>query len=153
MKRIESDEEAVKYVKIGRDSTYKFIDMLYRTDWHFEKKTNDGVKLYSLKNVAGEPDYARYETKFGQVTVSELVGYFTEIDKRFAWENNYYSSLEQVKAYPLKTSVHYGKLVTKKGQPQKDKLLVTHGVEIQGNRQYLCSMAIEHVDYPTLDRV
>ena len=64
LKRIESDEEAVKYAKIGRESTYKFIDMLYRTDWHFEKKTNEGIKLYTLRNVAGEPDYARYETKF-----------------------------------------------------------------------------------------
>jgi hypothetical protein len=104
--------------------------MLYRTDWHFEKKSNEGIKLYTLKNVAGEPDYARYETKFSQVTVQELFSYFTEIDKRLPWENNYYSSLEQVRAFPLKTAMHYGKLVSKKGSPQKDKLLVTQGVEI-----------------------
>ena len=31
----------------GRDTTYKLIDMLYRTDWNFDKK-QDAVKIYSL---------------------------------------------------------------------------------------------------------
>lgn len=42
-----SDKEAVLKIKQGRDATYKQIDLLYRTDWKFEKKEN-GVKIYSL---------------------------------------------------------------------------------------------------------
>ena len=89
--------------------------MLYRTDWHFEKKTPDGIKLYSLGNIAGEPDYARFETKFGQVTVAELVDYFSSIDKCIAWQNNIYASLEQVRGYPLSTRMYYGKFLPKMG--------------------------------------
>lgn len=96
LEKFSSDAEATKYVKIGRESTYHFIDLLYRTDWQFEKKTSEGVKIYSMSDVAGGPscNYVRFETKFGQVTVSELVEYYTDIDKRFAWENNMYESLE-----------------------------------------------------------
>lgn len=103
-------------MKLGRESTYHFIDLLYRTDWHYEKKTADGIKVYSMRDVPGEKhSYARFETKFGQVTVSELVEYYTVIDKRLAWENNFYASLEQVKSYPMLTNMYYGKLVGKKG--------------------------------------
>ena len=35
LKKVESDVEATKYIKLGRESTYKFIDLLYRTDWEF----------------------------------------------------------------------------------------------------------------------
>ena len=86
------------------------------------------------------------------MTVSELVEYYTDIDKRLAWENNYYASLEQCRAYPLKTSMYYGKL-QKKGSNQKDSLIISHGVEIKGNRQYLTCMSVEHHDYPPQKKV
>ena len=51
-----------------------------------------------MSNNVGDPhNYVRFETKFGQVTVSELVEYFRDIDKRMAWENNYYTSLEVIR--------------------------------------------------------
>ena len=106
MKKVESDTEAVFYIKLGRESTYNFIDLLYRTDWQFEKKTPEGIKMYSLKNGVGgdsSGNYVRIETKFGQVTVQELLEYFTDIDKRLAWENNYYASLEPIRAYRKST--------------------------------------------------
>ena len=153
LKKMETDAEAVKYVKIGREATYSFIDLLYRTDWHFEKKTSEGIKLFSLRDNPGEPDYARFETKFGQVTVTELSAYFSDIDKRIAWQNNIYASLEQVRAFPLQTSMHYGKLLLKKGQPEKDSLLVTQGVEVKGNRRYLVSVSVDHDEYPPQQKV
>ena len=85
LKKIQSSE-AIKYIKIGRDSTYGFIELLYRTDWKLEKKVRDiGVKIYSL-SVPGEGNYARHETKYENVTTNELIEYFTDIDKRLAWE-------------------------------------------------------------------
>lgn len=104
LKRIESDVEATKYIKLGRESTYKFIDLLYRTDWQFDKKTAEGIKIYSMNSGVGDPIsscFMRFETKFGHVTVSELVEYYRDIDKRMTWENNYYTSLEVTRSYPL----------------------------------------------------
>lgn len=37
IKKIEN-KEAVEKIKAGRETTYKLIDMLYRTDWNFDKK-------------------------------------------------------------------------------------------------------------------
>lgn len=116
LKKVDSDEEALKFIKMGRETTYKFIDLLYRTDWQFEKKTIEGIKLYSMTEPGKANNYVRFETKYGSVTVEELVEYFTDIDKRVAWEENYYKSLEQVKAYPLETNMYYGKLKQKKGE-------------------------------------
>ena len=141
---------------MGRESTYNFIDLLYRTDWQFEKKTPEGIKMYSLKNGVGgdsSGNYVRIETKFGQVTVQELLEYFTDIDKRLAWENNYYASLEPIRAYPLKTSMYYGKLAQKRGQAAKDSLIITHGVSIKGNREYLSCLSVEHSEYPPEKKV
>lgn len=42
-----TDEAALAKIKQGRDATYQLIDMLYRTDWKFETKTQ-GVKIYNL---------------------------------------------------------------------------------------------------------
>ena len=47
--------------------------------------------------------------------------------------------------YPLNTNLYYGKLL---GKPEKDCLLVTHRVEIKGNRQYLVSVSADHTEYP-----
>jgi len=65
-----------------------------------------------------------------------------------AWQSNYYASLEQVRQFPLNTSMFYGKL-SRGSKPEKDNLLVTHRVEIKGNRQYLVSVSAEHSDYPS----
>ena len=96
LKKVESDQEATKYIKLGREATYSFIEHLYSTDWQYESKSADGIKMYSIAATAGnqQTSYVRLETKFGSVTVSELVEYFTEVDKRLAWENNYLASLE-----------------------------------------------------------
>ena len=68
---------------------------MYRTDWQFEKKTPENIKLYSLKGDKPSENFVRFETKFGLVTVPELVEYFTDIDKRMAWEGNtIFESLE-----------------------------------------------------------
>ena len=80
---------------MGRSTTYTFIEHLYSTDWQYENKSAEGIKIYSIAATPGNQiAYIRLETKFGSVTVSELVEYFTEVDKRLAWENNYLASLE-----------------------------------------------------------
>ena len=84
LRKIDS-EEAKAMITKGRDSTYKLIDMLYRTDWVFDKK-QDGVKIYSLMIEGKQPQsWVRMETKFSNVTVQELLEFFTNIDKRMAW--------------------------------------------------------------------
>lgn len=53
----------------------------------------------------------RCETKFADISVSSLIDYYTRIDKRMAWEGTQlYSSIEEVKTYPMNTSVFYYKL-------------------------------------------
>lgn len=53
----------------------------------------------------------RCETKFSDIKVSELIEFYQMIDKRMAWEGSYlYDSIEEVKAYPLNTSLFYFKL-------------------------------------------
>lgn len=81
--------------------------------------------------------------------MSELVEYYIDIDKRLAWENNYYEQLEQCRAYPLKTSMYYGKLQKK----ASDTLFLSHNVEIKGNRQYLTCCSVEHSEYPLQKKV
>ena len=73
LKKVKSPE-AEKYIRIGRETTYTFIDLLYRNDWKLQKKA-DGVKIYSLQ-VPEEGNYVRYETKYDKVTMPELVEYF-----------------------------------------------------------------------------
>ena len=108
LKKIQSDE-AINYIKLGREATYNFIELLYRTDWKLEKKVRDiGVKIYSLL-VPGEGRFYRHETKYENVTTSELIEYFTDIDKRLAWEGQTYEGIEEVKSYPLHTSMLYMK--------------------------------------------
>ena len=86
------------------------------------------------------------------MTVGELVEYFTEVDKRLAWENNYLASLEQCRAFPLQTNMYYAKL-KKKGSSQRDILYISHGIQIKGNRQYLTSLSVEHDEYPQQKKV
>ena len=135
MKKI-SSAEATKYIKMGRESTYELIELLYRTDWQLEKKA-DGIKSYTLN--VGIGNYMRYETKYEKVTMHELVEYFTDIDKRLAWEGQIYDSIEEVKSYPLSTNMLYMKYKSSFAQGKKDSLILTHGVELKGGRYYLTS--------------
>ena len=66
-----------------------------------------GIKAYYL-NMKGESQpFYRVETKFKDIGVAELTQYFTNIDKRLAWESENFSSIEEVKSYPMKTSISY----------------------------------------------
>ena len=151
LRRVDS-EEARAYIQRGRESTYRLIDLLYRTDWQYEKKV-EGVKLYSLKPMDEPRSYLRLETKFANISVSELVEYFTSIDKRMAWEGNMFESIEQLRAYPMSTTIFYGKLAQKWHSGAKDCLMLAHGVSIKGDRYYLSSMSVEHADFPPQKKV
>ena len=77
--------EAVRYINLGREKAYDFIDLLYRKDWIEDKRVN-GVKLSYIPERLSDPYvYLRIEAKFEKVTVSDLVDYFTAIDKRMQW--------------------------------------------------------------------
>ena len=102
-------QEARNYIKIGRNSTYEFIDLLYRTDWKFDKRHMCGVKVFYLQP-SNEQVRIRFETKFSKVSVRELVDFYLIADKRMAWEGSHaFSSVEEVKSYPLNTSLLYVK--------------------------------------------
>lgn len=77
--------EAQKYINLGREQAYDYIDMLYRKDWHEEKKIN-GVKLSYIASQGDPVVFFRVEAKFEKITVKDLVEYFTSIDKRMAWD-------------------------------------------------------------------
>lgn len=121
--------------------------MLYRTDWKFYSKYQL-VKIYSLQ-LPGEDLLLRCETKFANIRVPELVEYHKMVDKRMAWEGQcLYDSIEEVRAYPLQTSLYYTRL-QKSAWPSgaQDMLLIQHGVAVQGNRYYLAGVSCEHIDY------
>jgi hypothetical protein len=74
--------EAVKYIKIGREKSLDFLDLLYRKDWIQDKKIN-GVKLSYIPDRLSNPQvFFRVEAKFEKITVADLVEYFTSTDKR-----------------------------------------------------------------------
>ena len=54
LKKIGSSE-AIKYIRLGRQTTYSFIELLYSTDWKLDKK-DSGVKIYSI-TIPGEGNY------------------------------------------------------------------------------------------------
>ena len=64
-----------------------------------------------------------------------------------AWEGH--DTIEEVKAYPLNTSLFYFKL-SSSGWPSgvSEMFFVTQGVELQGGRYYLASTSVEHQNYP-----
>jgi hypothetical protein len=121
--------EARNYIQIGRNSTYEFIDLLYRTDWKFDKKHAASVKVFYLQ-LPNEDLQIRCETKFSKISVKQLVEYFLIIDKRMAWEGSHlYASIEEVKSYPLNTSLYYFKQQQRQWLTSvQDLLLLTHGV-------------------------
>ena len=144
LRKIES-AEATKYIKTGRDGTYRLIDMLYRTDWSFGKK-QDGVKIYNLSIDGKAPEvWLRFETKFENITVPELLEFYTNIDKRMAWDNLQSKSIEEVKMYPLQTSIYYMKINSK---PKRDYLFLSHRVHMKGDRAYLTFHSVEHDQFP-----
>ena len=79
--------------------------------------------------LSGQDLLIRCETKFTDIGLKELIQYFRMADKRMAWEGH--DTIEEVKAYPLNTSLFYIKLA-QNGWPSgiSEMFLVTHGVEL-----------------------
>jgi len=148
--------EATAYIKKGRETTYEYIDLLYRKDWKFDTKQN-GVKVYTLTDTSNSSHYLRTETKYEDIEIPALIEYFTNIDKRMAWETNY-ESIEEIRTYPLDTKIFYFKLkqggtVWSSGAA-KDSLILTHGVEMMQNRgYYLTALSVEHEDFPQQKKI
>lgn len=139
--------EAVKYINIGREKSYDFIDLLYRKDWIADKKIN-GVKLAYIPERLSDPAvYLKIEAKFEKVTVSDLVEYFTDIEKRMQWDGANFESMQEVRSYPMKTAVTHIKLKQAKGQPVRDALMLSHRIELVGDRVYLLSGSIQHPSF------
>ena len=55
----------------------------------------------------------RFESKVKGIKVNEMLEYFTQMDKRMAWEGAQYSTIEERLTYPLETGLYYFKLQTK----------------------------------------
>ena len=91
----------------------------------------------------------RCETKFADISVASLIEFYTRIDKRMAWEGTQlYSSIEEVKTYPMNTSVFYYKLQQQQWPSAvKELLLLIHGVQLRGNRHYLVATSIDHPEF------
>lgn len=108
-----------------------------------------GVKVFYLQP-SNEQVRIRFETKFSKVSVRELVDFYLIADKRMAWESSHaFSSVEEVKSYPLNTSLLYVKHQQRQWlQSQQDMLILTHGVELKGNRYYLSGTTVEHDEFP-----
>jgi hypothetical protein len=142
-------QEAKQYIQKGRDACYEQIEILYRTEWQFHGKFGE-VKVYFIQDVQSDL-IIRCETKFRGLSLSELIDYFKMTDKRLAWQGQHYDSLEEVRAYPLDTSIWYCKLHTS-CWPQGliDSLVVTHGVMVKEGQYYLTSTACEHHECPPL---
>jgi hypothetical protein len=141
--------EAAKFINMGREKSYDFIDLLYRKDWTPHPKTQ-GVKM-SYIAIHGDPvAYLRVEAKFEKVTVTDLVEYFTDIDKRMTWDGAHFESMEEVRSFPIKTALTYIKLKQVKGQQPRDCLMLSHKIELVGDRVYLLSGSVNHSGYNPL---
>lgn len=132
---------------MGRNATNSLISLQYRTDWTFDKKTN-GVKLYSLTVDEEGKQYIRAQFKFDKVGLKELIDCYQSPEKRVQWERHIYDSIDEVKSYPMATSMFYCKLKQKWGTGQRDAVILSHGIEMRGNRYYLTSRNVEHHQIP-----
>lgn len=134
---------------MGREKSYDFIDLLYRKDWTPHPKTQ-GVKM-SYIAIHGDPvAYLRVEAKFEKVTVTDMVEYFTDIDKRMIWDGAQFESMEEVRSFPIKTALTYIKLKQVKGQQPRDCLMMSHKIELIGDRVYLLSGSVDHSGFNPL---
>jgi len=141
--------EAVKYIKHGREKSLDFIDLLYRKDWIQDKKIN-GVKLaYIPERLTDKTSYLRVEAKFEKVTVADLVEYFTSTEKRMQWDGANFESMQEVRCYPIKTSLTYIKVKAPAGK-SVDALMLSHKIELVGNRVYLVSGSEKHPSFAPL---
>ena len=132
---------------MGRNATNSLISLQYRTDWTFDNKTN-GVKLYSLTLDEQGKQYIRAQFKFENVSLEELIKCYTNVDQRVQWERHVYETIEEVKSYPMSTSMFQCKLKQKWGTGARDAIILSHGIEMRGNRYYLSSRNVEHHQYP-----
>ena len=56
--------------------------------------------------------------------------------------------MEEVRQFPVKTSLCYIKLKHVKGQPVRDCLMLSHKIELVGERIYLLSGSVQHSAFP-----
>ena len=80
--------------------------------------------------------------------MQELVECYQNVGKRQQWERHIYDSIEEVKSYPMDTSMFYCSLKQQWGTGQRDAIILTHGVAMRGNRYYITSRNCEHHAFP-----
>lgn len=88
--------------------------------------------------------YLRIEAKFEKVTVSELVSYFTDTGKRMMWDGANFESMDEVRSFPIKTALCHIRLKQPRAQPARDCLMLSHRIELVGDRVYLVSGSVQH---------
>lgn len=104
-----STPDARSYIQSARDACYEFIDLLYLSDWKFYGKYQQ-IRVYNLER-EGHNLLLRCETKFPGATLETLTEFYRRVDRRMAWEGqNLYESIEEVRAYPVDTSLYFMKL-------------------------------------------
>lgn len=86
----------------------------------------------------------KVEAKFERVTVTDLVEYFTNVEKRMQWDGTNFETMQEVLSYPIKTTITYIKMKQAKGQPARDALMLSHKIELVGDRVYLLSGSVQH---------
>ena len=65
-----------------------------------------------------------------------------------AWDGANFQSMEEVRSFPIKTSLCYIKLKHVKPQPVRDCLMLSHKIELVGDRAYLLSGSVSHSAFP-----
>lgn len=76
--------------------------------------------------------------------------YFTSIDKRMTWDGTHFETMEEVRSFPIKTALTYIQLKSAKGQPSRDCLMLSHKIELIGDRVYLLSGSVNHSGFNPL---
>lgn len=79
--------------------------------------------------------------------MSELVSYFTDTTKRMQWDGANFETMEEVRTFPIKTSLNHICLKQPRGQPKRDCLMLTHKIELVGDRVYLVSGSVQHSQF------
>lgn len=82
----------------------------------------------------------------------ELVEYYTNIDKRMAWEHEIFASIEEVKTFPMDTCMTYYKTVAD-AKKAPDMLLLNHRIDLSGDRIYLSSCSCSHESFKPIKGV
>lgn len=88
----------------------------------------------------------RFETKFDNISVSELLNYYMTPEKRMAWEGvpHLYDKIEEWRSYPMETSVYYYRLMDAWPNGAKDLILLTQIIRDHNERVYLSGGSVIH---------